>query len=240
MTTTNYLELKPAMIVATAEKLSRRIAERFPEAGLARLAAEIHGVAQETVRRIQVIRRPRWSLRILAALVLLGVPLAVILAEQQIVGERVGRLSGLADFVQTLEASLGSIVFLGAAVFFFFSLEARSRRSRTLAALSELRSLAHIIDMHQLSKGPERLGGASRTASSPQVALTPYQMERYLDYCSELLSLLGKVAALYVQGLHDPLAVTAVDELEDLTTGLSRKIWQKITLVRRQASALPR
>jgi hypothetical protein len=57
------------------------------------------------------------------------------------------------------------------------------------------------------------------------------ELGRYLDYCSELLSLIGKIAALYSQCLEDPVVLEAVDDVEDLTTELSQKIWQKITLL---------
>jgi len=46
-----------------------------------------------------------------------------------------------------------------------------------------------------------------------------------------MLSLTGKVAALYVQNFEDSVALQAVNEIEDLTTGLARKIWQKLTIV---------
>ena len=49
-----------------------------------------------------------------------------------------------------------------------------------------------------------------------------------LAMISEMLSLLGKIAALYVQWFDDPAALAAVNEIENLTTGLSRKIWQKL------------
>jgi hypothetical protein len=75
------------------------------------------------------------------------------------------------------------------------------------------------------------LGQGSPTATSPQRTLTPYQLARYLDYCSEMLSLIGKLAALYVQRFDDQVALAAVDGIEDLTNGLSRKIWQKITML---------
>ena len=38
-----------------------------------------------------------------------------------------------------------------------------------------------------------------RTASSPKRELAPDGLERYLDYCSEMLALIGKLAALYAQ-----------------------------------------
>lgn len=230
--TSSYRRLNSAMVVETAGKLADRVQERFPEAGLAKLAAEVHAVAEENVERSRAIRRPIWSLRVLAAVVVIGVPLLILIVEQTTVGKEVGRITSLAEFVQTLEASLGAIVFLGAAIFFVVSLEARIKRGRALDALAELRSLAHIVDMHQLPKGPERLIDKElRTASSPRVDLDLFHMERYLDYCSEMLSIIGKVAALYIQGYNDSAAVGAVDEIEALTTALSRKIWQKITLV---------
>ena len=48
-----------------------------------------------------------------------------------------------------------------------------------------------------------------------------------------MLSLTGKVAALYAQSLHDSVVLSAVNEVESLTTGLSRKIWQKIMILNR-------
>ena len=68
-------------------------------------------------------------------------------------------------------------------------------------------------------------------ASSPKESLTPAELTRYLDYCSEMLSLIGKLAALYVQRFDDPVALAAVNDVEQLTNGLSRKIWQKISII---------
>jgi hypothetical protein len=52
-----------------------------------------------------------------------------------------------------------------------------------------------------------------------------------LDYCSEALALISKIAALYVQDFQDPILLDAVDDVEDLAAGFSRKIWQKITIL---------
>ena len=69
--------------------------------------------------------------------------------------------------------------------------------------------------------------------------MTAFELGRYLDYCSEMLALMGKVAALYVQDFPDPVAVAAVDDIEDLTNGLARKIWQKLMVLdRHQAGAV--
>lgn len=67
--------------------------------------------------------------------------------------------------------------------------------------------------------------------SSPKRNLSAPELTRYLDYCSEMLSLIGKLAAMYVQKFDDPVALDAVNDVEELTTGLSRKIWQKIMIL---------
>ena len=140
-------------------------------------------------------------------------------------------ITSLADFLQTSEAAINEVVFLGIAVFFFLNLETRLKRRRALRAIHELRSIAHIIDMHQLTKDPERISGgpASETtaAKRPQ---SPAELICYLDYCSDLLALISKIAALYVQKFDDHVTLSAVNEVENLTNGLSRKIWQKIMI----------
>jgi hypothetical protein len=92
--------------------------------------------------------------------------------------------------------------------------------------------------MHQLTKDPDRVTGrgVADTESSPQRRMTPYELTRYLDYCSEALALLSKAAALHIEQFDDAETLAAVGEIEDLTDGLSRKIWQKITILDRVMS----
>ncbi|MGD8866586.1 MAG: hypothetical protein PVI01_03135 [Gemmatimonadales bacterium] len=54
-------------------------------------------------------------------------------------------------------------------LFFLFTLEGRIKRRRALHFLRELRALAHIIDLHQLTTDPDRvIGSAADTRSSPR------------------------------------------------------------------------
>lgn len=113
--------------------------------------------------------------------------------------------------------------------------ETRRKRRRVITSVNRLRAIAHIIDAHQLTKDPDAVSPASApTRHSPTRTLTAYELGRYLDYCSELLSLVGKVAFLYVQKFDDAIAVNSVNDLENLTTGMSRKLWQKIMILRAQ------
>ena len=107
-----------------------------------------------------------------------------------------------------MESLVQEAVFVGIAIWFFLSLESRLKRRRALRAVHELRSIAHIVDMHQLTKDPERLSSSEPdTASSPVRELSREQLGRYLDYCSELLSVTSKLAALYVQYSNDPVVL---------------------------------
>lgn len=65
------------------------------------------------------------------------------------------------------------------------------------------------------------------------------ELGRYLDYCSEMLSLTSKIAASFVGHFDDPVVLTTVNEIETLVTGLSGKIWQKITLLERAMARQP-
>ena len=111
-----------------------------------------------------------------------------------------------------------------------WTFEGRWKRERTLKALHEIRAIVHVIDMHQLTKDPSMLG-AARVSSSPERNMTPFELMRYLDYCSEMLSLTAKLSALYVEKISDPVVVDTVGDIERLTSSLSSKIWQKISMV---------
>ena len=231
-----YRNLKPALIVETADLLRKRIQERFPESSLGKVAGELLAVARQSAETARWLSRPLWPLRIAVGVCIMAMALGVAGAAANLNVE-VGNIA-LADLLQAVEAAVNDLVFLGIAVFFLFSWENRIKRRRALKALHELRSLAHIIDMHQLTKDPEALtAGYAGTPSSPGRTMTPFELARYLDYCSEALSIISKVAAVYVQEFDESVTLSAVNELESLTTGLSRKIWHKLVILNRVVGA---
>ena len=70
---------------------------------------------------------------------------------------------------QTIDAGINSVIFFSIAVYFLLTIETRLKRRRALRTLHQLRSLAHVVDMHQLTKDPEQLLLAPRdTPSSPR------------------------------------------------------------------------
>ncbi|HET9931022.1 MAG TPA: hypothetical protein VFQ35_10055, partial [Polyangiaceae bacterium] len=121
-------------------------------------------------------------------------------------------------------------------IYFLLGFATRRKRKRVLQALHTLRSIAHIVDMHQLTKDPESmLAQGPRTPSSPKRTMSAFELNRYLDYSSEMLALVGKVAAVYVQEFDDPVALDAASSVQDLAVNLSRSIWQKIVILERSA-----
>lgn len=219
----------------TIRVLSQRISERFPGSGLSRVCSELQSLSSQTRRNIRSIQQPIWSLRLcrygLLALILAG----LIFTAFSLRPDWLRHHFSIIDIIQTLEAGINDVVLISIAVFFIWSIESRVKRHRALRSLHQLRSIAHVIDMHQLTKDPDRfLNQRQDTASSPkmQTVTTAFGLRRYLDYCSEMLSLIGKVAAIYLEKLHDPTVVATVNEIEELTTGLSGKIWQKIDMLR--------
>ena len=224
-----YRTLDPDRIVATLERLEARIGERFPGRGLGKVCAELTDVAQATKARAAKIAQVNVPLR-LGSLAVIVIGIAVIGYVGTII-EYKHSTDNLFGVVQGIEALMNVLVLSGAAIFFLSTIEQRWKRHQALEYLHELRTIVHVIDMHQLTKDPSRFVG-KRTRSSPERTLSPYELMRYLDYCSEMLSLAAKVATLHAQSSRDSVVIGAVTALEQVSANLSHKIWQKITLIR--------
>lgn len=224
------LHLDDDKILETASTLALRVQERFPDSGLSGLAADLTEVARLTVSNVARTSRPIIGLRI-AAWLMIGIGIATGI---QIVSRLHTEfdLGNPGEFIQSFQAALESAVFLGASVLFLLGWENRIKRQRMLVALHELRTIAHLVDMHQLTKTPDSIRfNGPRTANSPDRHMTTFELARYFGYCTEMLSIVGKLATLYVQQSPDTAVLQSVDQIETLTTGLSSKIWQKSRLL---------
>jgi len=233
MITPRYRALDDAEIARTLERLHSRIAERFPESGLRKVCEELIAVGGETKECVAYLRSPLWPVRIVVGSAIAAMIVIVLVMVTRTL-QLPSHIEGQAEVVQVIDATASSAVFMGLAVLYLLRIEPWLKRQRALRVVHQLRSLAHVIDMHQLTKDPERLlSPEPDTSSSPERTMTPSELGRYLDYCSELLSVTSKLSALLVQYLNDPVLLGAVDEIETLATGLQGKIWQKIQLLDR-------
>lgn len=237
--------LDAASVRATVVRLDTRIRARFPTRNLTRLPGQLIEVIDHLAQRQDVWRtRRRWlvtTCRVGIALVIAGFVYALVLIALQssAAGEPLGW-----DWLTVFESLVNDAVFAGVAIYFLWALPERLQRHGDLATLQRLRSVAHVVDMHQLTKDPERLRSdfSSTTATVP-LGMTAIELANYLDYCSELLSMIGKTAALFGEHTDDRTTLATIAGIEDLTNNLSGKIWTKISLlpaaVRRTAAERP-
>jgi len=166
---------------------------------------------------------------VLLVLLILGLVVLASLRKLEVKDEGIN----IAEVFQMVDAAVNELLLMGAGIFSLITLEHRRKRGRVIRAVNKLRCLAHIVDAHQLQKDPDLVNpSATATPHSPKRDLSPFELGRYLDYCSELLSLISKQAFLYVQSYDDPAANEAVYDLENLANGISTKIWQKIMILR--------
>ena len=247
------------------------------------------GISRRRIRSARLLSR----LGVLVVLLVFGTAIALAAASLWSNPDALGPV----DWLPLLETVVNDLVFAGIAIFFLLAVPQRMERARVLRVLHRLRSLAHVIDMHQLVKVPERLptarpeaggttspahprgpgagsargGGAASSeaavgdahgrgagpsgddvppvaadgtdaASSPttderggELWMTRSEMTQYLDYCTEMLSLVGKTAALFAEDTTDGDVLDAVEGIETLTSDMARKVWQKIAIIQEQA-----
>lgn len=237
--TTRYQRLDSARVVATTIRLQRRVEARFPDRGIAQVAGELVQVATQVAESASTARHRLKQIRVASRV--LSVVVVVITIVALVLTLRDAVLNGLEhtfEWLPLIESTVNDVVFAALAVFFLYALPNRIERSYLLGQLHRLRSLAHIIDMHQLTKDPERL--RSRFTTTPEtidIHLATAEMENYLDYCSEMLSLIGKIAAVCAEESQDSVILDTVSTIETITTGMSSKIWQKISLLPTSANS---
>ena len=140
----SYSELDPAPIRETIERLARRVAERFADSGLSRVAAELVRVADENQAVIAELRRPLWSVRAMTVFTIAMLVGLIIWAGLQLVHVvELGKVS-VADLLQAVDAGTNELIVLALGVAFLVSLETRLKRRTALAMLHRLRSIAHV------------------------------------------------------------------------------------------------
>ena len=230
-----YRQLDAEQLGHSLSKLEARIRDRFPNAGLAQVCQDLIAITRDNSARVQRIgRRDGWLwfavVTVMTACIVGFAYLARLVVASDFVN--LSKPDNVYNFIQGIDAFIHIFFVIGGLIFFLVSMEDRLKRRRALRAINELRSFIHVVDMHQLTKEPaSSFAGGTPTPNSPKRTLTPFELGRYLDYCSEMLALIAKVAALYAQALPDPVIVDAVSDLERLASNLSQKIWAKITLV---------
>lgn len=221
-----YSELDAVHILNTLKSIEQRVNESFPDSGLGKVSAELQEVGQAIVLLAEKLRQPIWAIRVLIILGIVGlISVAVWVFYMALTISPTGQ-DGLMETLQAIESVTNELIFLTVGVLFFATLENRLKKRAAIDSLHRLRSFAHVVDMHQLTKDPHQLLGTS----DPRFT-SPELLMRYLDLCTDLLSINSKLAALHVQYFQNNEVLNNVSEVEMLSHELSRKIWQKIMML---------
>jgi hypothetical protein len=229
------IQLAAEHVGTTVAQLERRIFARFGERGLTKAARDLGhlvvlvqdgaGQSRDRLRRTTMIARAAGLAIVAATVIVMAFSLRSAVTDG---------LAKTADWVPFIESVINDLVFAAIAVVFLWAFPERLERRTLLRLLHRLRSLAHVIDMHQLSKDPEQASAAyTPTAQSVPHGLDAEHLHHYLGYCSEMMSLTAKTAALCAEHSADGVVLENISYIETLTTELSNKIWQKISLLPR-------
>ena len=226
-------KLNPDEISRTLAELRKRMLEAVGRRGIVDICDEIDRLAKVSKVRCMRLARVDWGRRCLPwlhALVILVIAAVAILDPEfrtrftNLAFSHGGQDHSWLIFPASLTLQIPAAWIFGSLV----NLERSAKRKRALRYLHEIRSVIHIVDMHQLSKSPHQSLTVPEGAYMP---LSPEKLLPYLRFCIDLLSLTSKVAALYAESSEDPLVIECVSDLGELTSNLSGEIWQRIGII---------
>lgn len=220
-----------------AIELSQRISAEFPDRGLTKEAQELAKDAESFVHEAESLSRKGGTYYTIRLVAIIGFGLwvgttSLVLARIWVLVERRPESMDLFQSLQGIDSGIHIAVSAALAIFFVATLERRRKRRIAFNGLNSLLNFAHVIDSHQIDKDPTAFAsGLPRIGIPSKPPLQPAELLRYLDYCSEMLSLVRRFAALYGQESGDTVITESVASIADLTSSLSNKIWQKITIL---------
>ena len=214
-------------VTAAIELLRLRVQERFPTANLLNVCNELKELSNNAKTNIQHLNKPYVYFRIIFSFLIILTIVLITYTIWHISSQDLP--SNFQSFIATSEALMNELVMIGAAFYFIGKFENSLKQKKILYALQELRTIIHVIDLHQLTKDPTPIL-QHNTEHSPERALSKSELNSYLDYCSEMLSLTSKVAATYGFNCNDQIVLDTIHNIEVLSGTLSNKIWQKITI----------
>ncbi|MGQ0625043.1 MAG: hypothetical protein ACT4PP_10410, partial [Sporichthyaceae bacterium] len=152
--------MDPERLLATIDRLARRIQARFPDRGLTRVATEIGGFAAGIARELTAsqvrIRRDRVLARATCLLLVGGSAILLVVAA---LGDR-PRSAAVHRWLPVLDSAANLVVFAGLGVLFLWGYPERRQRRTLLASLYRVRSLVDVVGKHQLAQRPQQLSPA--------------------------------------------------------------------------------
>lgn len=227
------LGLTHAFVGETASRLVERIQQRFGDDPLTDIARQVLDVAKMSEKRIARALRVGFFIRMLTWPLVLAAGVGIAWWVKSL--NLTLRVNDAGDLAQSLDSVFQLLLVLGAGGWFLLSIGTKAQRRSLFKALQELHALTQVIDLVQLDKDPDRLHFSSdqRTPTSPTLgkANTAFLLGRYLDYCSELLSVLSKIACLYRERVSDEAVLSRLGDFDRLSNQLRANIGSKMGLI---------
>lgn len=117
------------------------------------LTVMVDQVSQHTRDKHLRVARATLLARTVAAAALLLAVWVLALALSEVLTERPGDVT---TWIPLVESVINTVVFIAIAFLFLWAFPERRERKGLLALLHQLRSLAHVLDMHHIGLGPEQ------------------------------------------------------------------------------------
>jgi len=222
--------LKHQVIVDRIKILSFRIHDRFPKSSLKEHSFNFVQFSKEF--KMKIDNSKKWSKMFWiwkVALMLITLVFSTLMMDHLIKDLSDSPLETL----PILNAFFNmSFLFFGF-FYFLFTVDRWYSRIRISELLIELKNYIHVADMHQINKDPNHFHDEYISAeNSPTKSLTKFELQRYLDYTHEFISLSSKLSCLILDKFHDDQEIiSSVNEVDLLCNGISSKIWQKIIVL---------
>lgn len=139
----------------------------------------------------------------------------------------------LTSFISQLDAVCNIIVVFSALFFTLYSLDKSYSRNKISQLLIELKNFVHVADMHQINKDPNHLkDDYIKTENSPSKKLNKFELQRYLDYTSECISLASKLSCIILDYFPNDQEISLrINQFNIMCDGITTNIWQKIIIL---------
>lgn len=218
-------QLEPSRIIETAENLAKRIEKSIPGSTLAGLASGLVQIARKTDQRVREASQPIVAIRI-ASVIAVGVGLVGLVYLMRHIHIR-WELGTVTELFEAADAGFNILVILAGALWFFITLETRLKRKKALESIQELREFMHVVDATQLHYTPAMYQHDDASSGHGR------QFDHtYLLYCSQMLGIIGNLAALYTRGAAGDSIMRAAADVESFATALTGKLYNKAEFVR--------
>lgn len=221
------VEIDAVILKETIITLELKINENFPEASLKKKCHAMLDLLDETNKKIIEVEKPKILIRVLqVSIISLAIFLIFLIFDiTNFKTINPNEITLLNNVIAISDAFFNIIVVLLAGLYYLLNLELKKNRKIIIPTINKLRSFLHVIDMHQQTKNLINVDSSKEKISNQK-------LREYLEHSSKMISLVSKIAALYIQKFQDEDIITKVNEIENLSTGLTQKIWQKIIVLK--------